>query len=191
MASERNIHTPSRGHACMKEQSLSSACTYMKGQSSIMEYLFMSFFTLMVIIVLIFFLMWFQFNQYSMEQQRIKLEKSDVLINRLVSSPLFVKENSVFDDARLMAIDSLGPELCHDMERLFGNNWFMEIDILNPRPGCGGECTASSYPCCGYWEICPATFEPAEMNKRVLPVNVYRNAEDRTDLAVLRVGVYQ
>lgn len=168
----------------------------MKGQSSIMEYLLMSFFTLMVIIVLIFFLMWFQFNQYSMEQQKINLEKSDVLINRLVSSPLFVKENSVFDDARLMAIGSLGTGLCHDLERLFGSNWFLEIDILNPRPGCGGECTASSYPCCGYWEICPppytdAELEGMEMNRRVLPVNVYRKAEDRTDLAVLRVGVYE
>ena len=173
----------------MRGQTLLS--TKMRGQTSIMEYLLMSFFMLLVIFVLIFFLFWWQATQLNMEQNTIKIEQTDVLMNRITSSPIFVSEDSVLDDSKLMALMSLGRETCNDMERLFGERWFIEVEAINTRPGCAGECDASSYPCCGYWEICPPESEPVEVSMRVLPVNVYRKAEDRTDLAVIRVGVYR
>ncbi len=156
-----------------------------------MEYILMSFFMLLVIIILIFFLGWFEFSQLGAEQEKLKLQRSDDLMRKFIASPILVQEDSVFDDARLMAVQSLGWDMCQEMQDYFGGNWFIEIEVLNPRPGCGGPCDASTYPCCGYWELCPPQQEPLEVNIRALPVNVYRQAEGRTDLGVIRVGAYE
>ena len=141
----------------------------------------------MVIIAIIFFLSWWQFSQFAMEQQDIKNQRIDVLMQRLIGSPLLVKENSVFDDSKLMAIDSFHSDACTDMKDIFGEDWFIEIEVLTPNPGCEGDCDSLNYPCCGHWEICGQ----GERNvSRVLPVNVYRRVDGRTDLGLLRVGVY-
>lgn len=159
-----------------------------KAQSSIMEYLLLSFFILMVIIALIFFLTFWQSSSLNLEKQNLKIQRLDTLLNRFINSPLFVKENSVFDDSKLMAIQSLGGQgACKDLEGLFGSNWFLKVEVLNPRPGCAGPCTASSHPCCDTWEICG---RGGNNVTRVLPANVYRKAENRNDLAVMTVGVY-
>jgi hypothetical protein len=153
-----------------------------------MEYLLMTLFLLFVIIILIFFLIWWQSTQWSSDKQSLRIARVDTLMNRFINSPIFVKENSVFDDTRLMAAQSLGPGFCEDLERLFGEDWFIEVIALSTRPGCAGPCDASSYPCCGSWEICG---QSGNNITRVIPVNVYRKAEDRNDLAILRVGVYE
>jgi len=162
-----------------------------KGQSSIMEYLLLSLFILMVIIALIFFLTFWQTSTWSMEKQNLKTQRLDTLLNRFINSPLFVRENSVFDDSKLMAIRSLETRgACEDLEGLFGSDWFIEIEVLTPRTGCTGPCESAvmHYPCCGSWEICGQGSRPN--TTRALPVNVYRKAEGRNDLAVLTVGVY-
>jgi hypothetical protein len=158
-----------------------------KAQTSIMEYLLLSFFILMVIIALIFFLSWWQASQFNLEQQGQIHQRVEVLLYRFINSPLFVKENSVFDDSKLLAIQSYSQNICKELTTLFGSDWFLEIEVLNPRPGCAGPCDAVNYPCCGSWTICP---QGKRNITRVLPVNVYRKIEDRTDLGVLRVGVY-
>ncbi len=160
----------------------------MKAQSSIMEYLLLSVFILLMIMSLIFFLAWWQSSQFGLEQKKLKDQRVDVLMNRFINSPLFVTENSVFDDSKLQAIQSLRQDACQDLESMFGGDWFITIEVLNQHPGENiGECTASNYPDCGYWEMCGQ----GERNvSRVLPVNVYRKAEDRNDLALLTVGVY-
>ena len=152
-----------------------------------MEYLLMSLFILIVIIALIFFLTWWQSSQLGMEQQNQRNERVNALMTMFINSPLLVRENSVFDDSKLMAAQSLRQEACTDLEPLFGSDWFIEVEILNPRPGCAGPCDASSYPCCGSWNLCSQDLRNVSM---VLPVNVYRKYEDRTDLALLKVGVY-
>ena len=163
-----------------------------KGQSSIMEYLLLSFFILMVIIALIFFLTFWQSSTWSLEKQNLKIQRLDTLLNRFINSPLFVRENSVFDDSKLMAIKSLESQgACEDLEGLFGSDWFLEIEVLTPRQGCAGPCESAvtDYPCCGSWVIICG--QGSKLNTtRALPVNVYRKAEDRNDLAVLTVGVY-
>ena len=159
----------------------------LKGQTSMMEYLLMSFFVLVVIVVLILFLSWWNLSNLEMEQVEAEFERVDTLVERVSDSPLFVKENSVFDDSKLLAIQSLGVDACTDLEEIFGPTWSLEIESLTPRPGCAGPCDVLSYPCCGSWLICPLN---NILNKtRVLPVNVYRFAEDRTDLAIMKIGV--
>ncbi|MCK4714420.1 MAG: hypothetical protein KAT35_02510, partial [Candidatus Aenigmarchaeota archaeon] len=89
----------------------------LKGQSSIMEYLLMSFFMLLVILVLIFFLGWWQFTQFHMESQTAEFQRVEVLMNRIINSPILVRENSVFDDSSLMAVQSLRSSACQKLDR--------------------------------------------------------------------------
>lgn len=152
-----------------------------------MEYLFLSLFVLLVIISLIFFLSWWQLSQFGLEEQRLKNDRLLALLRGFTHSPLLVKGDSLFDDSRLLAVQLLGDDACGELEALFGRDWFMEIEVIN-RPGCAGQCRQSNYGCCNYWSLCTQGDRPNV--SRSIPVNVYRKAEDRTDLAVLKVGVY-
>jgi len=107
---------------------------------------------------------------------------------------LFVKENGVFDDAKLTALNYSVANVCNDLEDIFGNDWFFEVqvldgtDIITP-------CTQTSYPNCNYWSFCAVSGNNIAFD---LPVNVYRNTRTSletdilggTDLALLKVGVY-
>jgi hypothetical protein len=160
-----------------------------KAQTSMMEYLLLSFFILMVIIAMIFFLTFFQLSQLEMEKQSMNDQRLDSLLKRFMNSPVFVKQNSVFDDSKLMAIWSLQKSgICNDLSGLFGDDWFIELEVLNQHPGENiGECNAMNYPDCGYWSICA---HPGISISKVIPVNIYRKAQERTDLGLLKVGVY-
>jgi hypothetical protein len=160
----------------------------LSGQSSIMEYLLISFFVLMVILFMIFFLTGWFFSQQGLEQQNIQNQRVLTMLERVTNSQLFVNENSVFDDLKLLSAQSMPQEeLCSDLSRLFGDGWFLRIEVIN-RPG--GPCDFSSYVSgCGSWEL--RCGEPGEGQRIMnLPVNVFRKAEDRTDIGVLTVGVY-
>ena len=150
----------------------------------------MSFFMLVVIVALIFFLTWWQFSQLGAEKQNINTQNIEKHLRMFINTPLLVNENSVLDGSKLMAIQSLGQDACQKLETLFGERWYIEVEILS-RTSCLGQCDASSYPCCGYWEICKPSQEPGNVDMLVLPVNVYRKSYDRTDLGLLRVGVYE
>jgi hypothetical protein len=156
-----------------------------------MEYLLLSLFILIVIMTLIFFLTWWQSSTWNLEKQNLKTQRIETLLKAFIASPLFVRENSVFDDSRLMAIKSLeGQGICEDLGAFFGSGWFLEIESLTPRAGCSGPCESSvtDYPCCSSWVICG---QGSKINTtRVLPVNVYRRVDGRNDLGVLKVGVY-
>lgn len=160
-----------------------------------MEYILMSFFMLLVILVLIFFIGWWEFSKLNAQRATMDIESSDELMNRLINSPILVRENSVFDDSRLMAVYSLESQgICQDLERLYGGNWFMEIQLLRPGSEDVIPCTASENPDCNNWVICPMPGdlpEDTEITRRALPVNVYRKSFDRTDMAVLYAGVYR
>lgn len=152
-----------------------------------MEYLLLSFFILMVILVMILFLTGWFFSQQGLEQQNIEKERALTMLERLTNSPLFVKENSVFDDSKLIAIQSLGEtSACRDFQDLFGSGWFMELEVLS-RPG--GDCDWSSYLNCGHWKLVCGRAGARNISYD-LPVNIYRKVEDRTDLGSLKAGIY-
>lgn len=158
------------------------------GQSSMMEYLLLSFFVLATIIVMIFFLTGWQFSQFNLENQKIQNTRVINLQDSFINSQIFVNENSVFDDAKLTSIQSFHYEACEDLAAIFGSDWYIEIQVLNPFDDCSGLCSASTYPCCGRWEIC--TDDSRTSVNRNLPVNVYRKSTEKTELAVLKVGVF-
>jgi hypothetical protein len=158
-----------------------------KAQSSMMEYLLMSLFVLMVIIVLILFLSWWQLSQINMEERNIKNHEIISLMDQIGNSPVLAMSSMDFDDSRLTAVASLGNEACTDLRSMLGGDWYIEVDVLDPEPGCERPCDASSYPCCSSWSLCGRDAANVSM---VMPANVYRKATGMTDLALLRVGVY-
>ena len=156
-----------------------------------MEYLLLSFFILLIIVALIFFFSWWQFSQLGMEERNIENQRIILLMDRLSNSPLLVKENSVFDDSKLQTFQGLANQgFCNDLEGIFGMDWYLEIEILN-RPEHPDSCHGINYyPQCSSWSIVCGVWGERNVSL-VLPVNVFRKLEGRTDLGLMRVGVYQ
>lgn len=156
-----------------------------KGQVSIMEYILLTFFILMVILALIFFLSWWQLTQLGMEEHKLKMEKVFLAASHVTNSPYFVKENAIFDDAKLTAAKSLGPSICKDFEKFLGFDWFIKIKSFE---GDGDvPCTWMNYPDCNSWEFCTKN---QKNTSRILPVNIYRKVSEKNAVGILEVGVY-
>ncbi len=159
------------------------------GQVSIMEYIILSFFILVIIVALLFFLSWWQFSQLGMEEHKLKMEKVFFTARYISNSPYFVKENSVFDDAKLTAANSLGTGICEDFEKVFGYNWFIRINIFE------GDveipCTWNNYPDCNSWEFCTKRQgKDQKSTSRILPINIYRKMSEENGVGIIEVGVY-
>jgi len=161
----------------------------------LMEYIIMTFFIFIVIIVLIFFLIGYQITQFSLEQRKGAIDRTLSILKQVSVSPLLVKEEGVFDDAKLTALAILGSNGCESLRRLLGEDWFFEVRVLDSSNTIN-QCDASNYPSCNYWSFCQ---ENRNFTAFDLPVNVYRNTGiivptgilPRIDIAILKVGVYE
>lgn len=158
---------------------------YRKGQISMMEYILVTFFILMVIVGLLFFLSWYQFSQINMEEHKAKTERILFLAQYVSNSPYLVKENSVFDDSKLTALKSLGSSVCKDLEDVFGYNWYLKFYAFDADADV--SCTWGNYPECNSWEFC--TKDQRNMS-RILPVNIYRKMSDENGIGTMEVGMY-
>lgn len=166
-----------------------------KAQMGIMEYIFLTFLIMVVIVVLIFFFTGWQVSQLEMEKSRTRIDAALGAAKNTLSSPLMVREDSMFDDVKLTALLDTD---CSDLEDIFGRNWFAEI--------CTGDCfdcSGSCIPCkpetynpeCNYWSYCK---KEGRFDAFVFPVNIYRKLARvsdtgilaRTDLGTLKVGIY-
>jgi len=165
----------------------------MKAQMGIMEYIMMTFFIMVIIIVLIFFLGGWQITNIEMEKVKARSDKAFALLKEVSSSPVFVRSNGVFDDAKLTV---LLEKDCSELEDMYGKDIFIEINIL----GCQVPCNSTlDYPNCCNWTYC---VKEGKMTAYDLPVNVYRKLghlgelEDRkglfgtVEVANLKTGVY-
>lgn len=156
-----------------------------KGQVSIMEYILLTFFILMVILALIFFLSWWQFTQLGMEEHKLRMEKVFLAASHITASPYFVRESGIFDDAKLTAAKSIEAEICKDFEGIIGFDWFIKVTSFE-----GEEkvpCTWMNYPDCNSWEFCTKN---QKNTSRILPVNIYRKISERNAVGIVEVGVY-
>ncbi len=166
---------------------------YKKSQAQIMEYIVMIFFVMVIIVVIIIFLSGWHFAQLKAEETKDASSRVLFLTKHLSHSPLLVKDDYMFDDGKLTALKSLGPELCGELEKIFGYDWYIEITVLDGKPKT--ECTWSNYPDCNYWEFCTKNEKNVTYD---LPVNVYRRIGytlstgvfSRVDIGFIRVGVY-
>ncbi|MBL7160866.1 MAG: hypothetical protein ISS93_03395 [Candidatus Aenigmarchaeota archaeon] len=164
----------------------------MKAQMGIMEYIIMTFFMVVVIIVIIFFLIGFQVGQFTLQKHGSETDRALALSKQIVSSPLFVKEESVFDDGKLTSLTTLG-NICPELEAMFGNDWFFEITVLDSQPIV--PCTRNSYPNCNYWAFCVQDENSISFD---FPVNIHRSIGfsdstgifSRTDIGIIKAGIY-
>ncbi|MBI4176230.1 MAG: hypothetical protein HY518_03430 [Candidatus Aenigmarchaeota archaeon] len=166
----------------------------MRAQSNMMEYVLMTFFIVIVLIAIIFFLTFFQVFQAGGEQQKALFNRQLFIAKYFLASPLFAEENSVLDDARLTALSE--GDGCEELKGILGIDWSAEITVLDDSRRI--TCTGFNYPDCNYWSYCLqnsigdniAGRHSARNQSIVLPVSVFRPAGERTDIGVLKVSVY-
>ena len=147
----------------------------------LMEYIILTFFIFIIVVVLIFFLVGFQITQFSLEKKGGELDRALFLAKTVSASPLFTKESGILDDSKLA---SLGPNACQDMEKTFGRNWYFEITVIDSPEV---ACNQLNYPNCNSWSFCS---RPGNSIAFDLPINIYRSVSGRTDIGILKAGVY-
>lgn len=134
----------------------------------LMEYVLLTFFILIIIIVLIFFLVGFQITQIAAEKKESSADRALSILRHLSTSPLFVKEDGMLDDAKLTSLKQ--QDVCQELSRQFGENVFIEISVLDGEPQT--PCSQSIYPQCNYWAFCRQEKSSVFFD---LPINIYRN----------------
>ena len=163
----------------------------MKGQAGILEYIFMAFFVVFIIVILVLFLGWWNVIHIGAEQKKLHDDRAFFLLKHLMISQMLVRENSVFDDSRLTAMkrmEQTGTDICKKFSEIFGKNWYFRLRILDEDPD--KECTFQNYPDCNLWSFCEPSNTRIPKYQYTIPVNVYRSLNDRKDLALLTAGVY-
>jgi len=160
-----------------------------KGQSNILEYIFMTMFIIIMILVLIIFMSWFQYSQIGMKSGSLQIEKAEFLMEYMTSSPYLVTKNSMFDDSKLTSLLYMD-DYCDSLDTVFGSDWSLNIELLTSEDGCYDNCTLNNYPCCGSWTLCDNRRECNKTRTYVIPANVFRKMNEKTHLAVMRVSVY-
>lgn len=152
-----------------------------KGQVHLMEYVLMTFFVLLVILLITLFLTGWQVSSVGTEQEKIIATKADFLLRAFTNSPYInkntYKEGSMMEDSKLTTIT------CEDLQKLYGKYWFAEVEALEFNEPCTGE----NYPLCGNWSYCK---EKKAATIYELPVNIYRKTTGEIDIGILRVGLY-
>ena len=154
----------------------------MKGQVHIMEYVLLSFFIILVIVLIALFLTGWQITTTESEQRKVFLNKAEFLLRAFTNSPYMnkntYKEGSMLEDSKLSAIT------CEDLQKLYGEGWYAEVESLAFKDECGGE---TPYPLCGKWTYCKTGGDAIIFE---LPVNIYRKTTGEIDIGFLRVGLY-
>lgn len=171
----------------MSSQSEKTKVHMFRAQANLLEYLLLTFFIILIIMGVVFLLTHFQIMQIQIQGQSESQDHTFSLMSSFLSSPYLVKEKSMFDDSKLTAIKSLGGQMCIDLEKIYGRNWYIKINVL----GQNQSCTWSNYPNCGYWSLCYPATEPREKTSYIIPINVHRRITGTTDIASLEVGTYE
>ena len=155
-----------------------------KGQAHMMEYIFMTLFIVIIISILIFFLMGWQFTQMHASDTKTESEKALYLTKFFLKSPYLTRDESLFDEAKLMAFQV--EDVCDEMSVVFGRDWFARIYYLEEN---NDPCTSlADYGNCDYWSLCEQPGRKAF--SFILPVDIYRNADKSIHMGILEVGVY-
>ncbi len=161
-----------------------------KGQIQLMEQIITLFFIIIIIVFIIFFLTVWQVSRANVEKNRVEQRRAMNILKRMIVSEYLVKENSMFDDSKLTSM----LDRCEDLEKLFGENWFAEIKIINGKNDI--PCSPGVYDTnCNLWTYCK---KKGNFTSYILPVNVYRKVGwifrrgivPKVYPAYIKVGVY-
>jgi len=154
----------------------------MKAQIHLMEYVLLSFFVLLIIVMITLFLTGWQMSTINSEQTRVTNAKAEFLLRAFANSPYInkntYKEGSMLEDSKLSSIN------CEDLQKIYGEEWFAQIETLEFTD----ECTQDNYPSCGKWTFCKKEGDAIVFE---LPVNIYRTMTGEIDIGKLYVGLYK
>lgn len=154
----------------------------MRGQAQLMEYVLLSFFIILIIVLTTLFLTGWQITSTQSEQRRVFYSKAEFLLRAFTNSPYVnkntYKEGSMLEDSKLTSIT------CEDLEKLYGAGWFAEVESLEFANECNEE---TPYPLCGKWSYCKKEGDAIIFE---IPVNIYRKTTGEVDIGFLRVGMY-
>ncbi len=159
-----------------------------KGQAHMMEYIFMTLFIVIIISILIFFLMGWQFTQIRASDTKTESERALYLTKFFIKSPYLTRSESLFDEAKMTTFKDMetNGDICEKMGVVFGRDWFARVYYLEDNDD---PCTSlDDYGRCNYWSLCEQPGRKAF--SFVLPVNIYRNANRGIFMGILEVGVY-
>jgi len=166
-----------------------------KAQASMMEYIIMTFFMMIIIAFIIFMFLGIQFTSITSESSKQKTDRSLSLLKTLSSSQIFAvssqaEKNPVFSAKKLTAA-VLSEDFCEMAERLYGSSWTMELMIIGETGShATADCTSSNYGSCGIWSLCQPPGEAEEAIIREIPVNIYMENTGRTEAALMKVTTY-
>ena len=151
-----------------------------------MEYVMLTFFVLVVIVALLFFLSWWQASQLGLEKRSNAVQMTYSVLGQFINDPVVVKAGSVLDDSKLSALQGMG---CDELEGVFGAGWYANVTLFegDARAACG-----SNYPDCNYWSFCPENYGGrCSRISYVIPVNIYRKMSESVSVGILEVGACQ
>jgi len=157
-----------------------------KAQSEIMEYVLMVVFIVAAIMAIIFFLTWWNVQQFQMDAFKNKQDRIAGIAQYMMGDYMFSNGDAIFDDAKLTAINA--SMNCEDLQKIFGTGWYVRITALDM----DGEvpCKWNDYPGCNVWSMCGQKPDAPDMLGQIFPVNVYRKVTDKTAMGILYVEVY-
>jgi hypothetical protein len=158
----------------------------MKGQQGIMEYVMLTFFVLVIIVALLFFLSWWQASQLGLESRANAVHMTYSVLGQLINDPAVARGSSVLDDSKLSALQNMG---CDELEVVFGRGWYANVTLFegDARVVCG-----ENYPDCNYWSLCPENYgDRCTRISYIVPVNIYRKMSESVSVGILEVGACQ
>ena len=164
-----------------------------KAQASMMEYIIMTLFLVIIIVAIVVVFLGVQFMSINNEAAQQKSYRSMALLKTLSKTQIFTKdniltENPVFYDKKLTA--ALGDDFCIKLQKLFGISWSMDITIVDGMDVV--ECINGEYVNCNKWVFCNSLGNTiTHAITREVPINVYREDIKRTEAALMKVSTYE
>ena len=140
----------------------------MKAQAIIMEKMVLMFFIGIILIAMVLFLGFWNITQFNLENQKNFNDRAFSITKRVMTDPLLVKEDSVFDSSKLQAANQTA---CQAFEKIYGREWFIEVSTQDDS-----------------WSLCVKDKRAVIFD---IPVNVYDASSERVSIGKLRVGVYR
>ena len=158
----------------------------MKGQQGIMEYVMLTFFVLVIIVALLFFLSWWQASQLGLESRDNAVQRTYSVLGQLINDPVVVKGNSMLDDSKLSALQDMD---CQELESIFGQGWYANVTLFE---GDTSVVCGTNYPHCNCWSFCPENYgDRCTRISYVIPVNIHRKMSESVSVGTLEVGACQ
>lgn len=157
-----------------------------KGQSEIMEYILVVVFIVAAILAIIFFLAWWNVQQFQMDEFKNRQDRIVGIGQYMMGDYMFTNGDSMFDDAKLTSINA--GVTCEELQKILGKNWYVKITALDMNGD--KPCKWNDYPDCNVWSMCDYRENARDSIGQNFPVNVYRKASDKVALGILHVEVY-